>query len=262
MADFESWNAYYDFANFVRNKARHVMDAKRQAFLSAVVRTAEKRKTLLKKGTVLWRAQLGNEVGPHSITDEEGTEIDVVDMPEPLNPKRMTPLSDRAYEGRVNPKGIPCLYFSDDLDTAMTEVRPWIGSHVSVAQFAILGDLILVDCSSDTKSPDFRFVNGGEPDPANREQDVWWSINQAFSEPVTRTDDVADYAPTQVLAEAFRSEGCGGLVYGSKLGKGRSIAVFDIAAAELANCHLYQVEAVNLKFSMAANPYYVQKDLE
>ena len=37
------------------------------------------------------------------------------------------------------------------------------------------------------------------------------------------------------------------------------MAIFDIASAELANCHLYQVEAVNLKFSMAANPYYKTK---
>jgi len=37
------------------------------------------------------------------------------------------------------------------------------------------------------------------------------------------------------------------------------VAIFDLAAAELANCHLYKVDGVNLKFSMAANPYYVEK---
>jgi hypothetical protein len=40
------------------------------------------------------------------------------------------------------------------------------------------------------------------------------------------------------------------------------VALFDIASAELANCHLYQVQAVNLKFSMAANPYYMTKYCE
>jgi hypothetical protein len=47
--------------------------------------------------------------------------------------------------------------------------------------------------------------------------------------------------------------------YGSKLGTGKTVAIFDLNAAELANCHLYRVEAVNLKFDMAANPYYMKK---
>ena len=103
------------------------------------------------------------------------------------------------------------------------------------------------------------FGEDREPEPAKREELVWGSINRAFSEPVTRIDDVAEYAPTQVLAEAFRNAGYDGIAYGSKLGTGTTVAIFDLAAAELANCHLYKVEAVNLKFSMAANPYYVEK---
>jgi hypothetical protein len=127
----------------------------------------------------------------------------------------------------------------------MTEVRPWIGSYVSAAQFVVLRDLRVVDCSSNMDSP------VGD----NAQQRAWWYINEAFSEPVTRSDDVADYAPTQVLAEAFRSVGCDGIIYGSKLGGGRTVAVFDLAAAEPVACQLYRVEAVNLKFSNAENPY-------
>ena len=212
MADFELWNDYFAFATFVKKKARHVMDAQRQAFLSAAVRTAEKRKRVLEKGMALWRAQLGYEMEPHRVTDDQGKELDALVVPGPFKASRMKPLSDRAFEGRVNPKGIPCLYLSDDMDTAMTEVRPWIGSHVSLARFVISRDLVVVDCSGDTQIPDLGYVGGAEPDPANRDQTVWWSINEAFSEPVTRSDDVADYAPTQVLAETFRSAGADGLV--------------------------------------------------
>src|ERR1017187_5317341 len=184
MADFKSSFDYLQFASFVKEKARYVMDARSQAFLSAAVRTAEKRKKTLKRGTPLWRAQAGHEMAPTDIPE-----------PEPLKASRMKPLADRAYEGRVNPKGIPCLYLSNDMKTAMKEVRPWIGSFVSVAKFVMLRDLILVDCSSDTRVPDFS-LGGDEVDPAILEQGVWRSINEAFSEPVTRTDDVAAYAPT------------------------------------------------------------------
>jgi hypothetical protein len=176
----------------------------------------------------------------------------------------MKPLPDRAAEGRVNPKGLPCLYLSTDRETAMTETRPWIGSLVSVAQFVMCRDLTVVDCSADLHNPDwYRF---SEDDEGVREYSaddldkyVWGEINRAFSKPVTRNDDVAEYAPTQVLAEAFRSAGYDGIVYGSKLGTGKTVAIFDLNAAELANCHLYRVEAVNLKFDMAANPYYLEK---
>ena len=62
-----------------------------------------------------------------------------------------------------------------------------------------------------------------------------------------------------MLAEAFPSAGYDGVAYGSRLGTGKTVAIFDLNAAELANCHLYRVEAVNLKFEMAANPYFMKE---
>jgi RES domain len=179
-----------------------------------------------------------------------------VEMPRPLDPKRMVPRRDRADEGRVNPKGIPCLYLSTERDTAMTEVRPWIGTCVSVGQFIILRKLNVVDCSMDNEnSIDLRT----DPEKVDK---VWRDINRAFSEPVTRSDDIAEYAPTQVLAEAFRSAGYDGLVYGTKLGIGRTVALFDLNDAELVNCEGFRVKSVNLTFSPAASMYCADKYLD
>src|ERR1039458_6332974 len=36
----------------------------------------------------------------------------------------MKPKPEKAKEGRVNPKGIPCLHLATHEDTAMSEVRP------------------------------------------------------------------------------------------------------------------------------------------
>jgi RES domain-containing protein len=257
MPSFESRNDYWRFAHHVRRVSRHFLDGDRQRFLEAVADTCGTRKGTLQKNAVLWRAQLGHDWRNEIVRDENDKEVDQFEMPDPFPPDRMRPLPDRAYEGRVNPKGIPCLYLSNDRETAMNETRPWIGSYVSVGQFVTLRDLLLVDCSLDTKRPEIHF--DGRQLIETLEPDVWWSINQAFSEPVTRADDVADYAPTQVLAEWFRTKGFDGIVYGSKVGSGRTIALFDPTAAELAHCHLYQVEAVNLSYSMSANPYYVSK---
>jgi hypothetical protein len=259
MAEFQSSHDFSNFASFVKNKARYILDDKTWHFIDVLLETGQRRKTPLPKGTRLWRAQLGHECGPgviEGIEYERGTGIQGLMMPGPHRPLRMLPRFDRAIEGRINPKGIPCLYLSTDRDSAMTEVRPLIGSHVSVAQFVVLRDLTLVNCTNDTRPPKIHAINSEVmPDAGEREQDVWWHVNQAFSESVNRDDDVADYAPTQVLAEAFQKGGFDGIVYGSKAGVGKNIALFDLAAAELANCHLYRLDAVNPTFRKAGNSY-------
>jgi hypothetical protein len=210
------------------------------------------RREAIQKDTLFWRSQLANDWCSQQLTNDVG-EVDSVEVPAPANAKRMLPFPDRATEGRVNPKGIPCLYLSTDRDTAMAEVRPWPDSYVSAAQFMVCRDLTVVDCSA--KSPNW--VCFGEPAPEEREEIVWGHINRAFAEPVTRSDDVADYAPTQVLAEAFRSRGFDGVMYGSRLGVGKTIAIFDLAVADLINCHLYQTKSVTFTFARAAHPYFI-----
>ncbi len=80
------------------------------------------------------------------------------------------------------------------------------------------------------------------------EDHIWREINNAFSKPVTRNDDVAEYARTQVIAEAFGLAGYDGIRYGSKLGKGKSIAVFEWKADQLAKRSVFTVESVSLTF--------------
>jgi hypothetical protein len=267
MATFDPHYNYFKFRHFVMRKARHTLDESSQRFVQSVVETSRKRIRSIEKGSVLWRAQLDvvweSRSMPTSISLDPShvAETVEVEMPAPLDPTRMVPLRDRAGEGRVNPKGIPCLYFSTDRDTAMAEVRPWIGSYVSVAQFITLRDLKVVDCSAED-GPRTRSFRKKEPEPGKGEEGVWKDINWAFSEPVTRSDDVAEYAPTQVLAEAFRNAGYDGVAYGSKLGTGKTIAIFDLDAAELASCEGYRVESIKVEFSRATEMHFSEKYLD
>jgi len=141
-------------------------------------------------------------------------------------------LADRAREGRVNPKGIPCLYCAKDKETAMSEVRPWIGSYITVSEVMTLQPLMLVDCTGDT-------ATSGEDKP---ETWLWADINSAFSEPVMESDDVADYAPTQVLAEVFRIRNkFDGIQYGSRVSTGKTVALFKPSAAKIVSRCVYRV---------------------
>src|SRR5277367_2125618 len=112
MSAFESWNAFGKFADRVRREARHILDPESSRFLKAVIKTSEKRSRTISQAELLWRAQLGNDLKTETI--HGGIKVGVV---VPYSAKRMMPLPDRASEGRVNVKGIPCLYLSTDRET-------------------------------------------------------------------------------------------------------------------------------------------------
>jgi hypothetical protein len=92
-----------------------------------------------------------------------------------------------------------------------------------------------------------------------REQAVWSDIGRAFSRPVNPSDTVADYVPTQIIAELFKSNGIDGIVYSSSLGKNLNVVLFDLDSAELMSCSLFGVKTVSFTFDEADETYYVGK---
>lgn len=248
---FTSWKNHWDFSHEVRFKNRYVHSAPIAQFLSDVILTSRNRIKIINKGSIYWRSQLGNEYEPVYQDGELITE-----EPSPFGPERMKPVKLEASEGRANPKGIPYLYLATDKETAMSEVRPWIGSYISVGQFTTERDLRLIDCSVHHGRCPIYFLK--EPNEEEKVQAVWARIDNAFSEPITPSDKSSDYVPTQILAELFRNEGFDGIVYRSALATGFNVALFDIDSARLINCHVYEVKKIEFSFSEAANPYYIR----
>jgi RES domain-containing protein len=222
-------------------------DADQAEFLDTVLATSASRQQVVPAGGVLWRARLGHDTITAQNPDEDGN-------PCPLAKEEMKPPTNRAREGRANPKGIPYLYLATHEKTAVAEIRPWIGSYVSIAQFALQREVRVINCVT---GDDRIMAYSGEPEPDERERDVWQAIDRAFSKPVTSTDDTADYAPTQVLAEFFRTNGLDGIAYGSSLGQGHNVALFDTDAATLVNCNLVQISDVKLDTVDAGYPYSI-----
>lgn len=247
MKTFKSWQSYSQFESALKYRSRYVYPPEIQKFLQTVLETAKKRVETIRKDSILWRAQLGHDLRVES--------EDVGEIPTPHPPKRMQPLSEKAIEGRANPKGIPYLYLASNRETALAEVRPWIGSYISVGQFTILRELRIVNCTTTGKG----FIYFKEPPAKEREEAVWAGIDRAFAKPVTQSDDVADYAPTQAIAELFKINGCDGIAYRSSLGKGHNIALFDVKAAEIINCFLFKVRSIKLDCQEDANPYFIGK---
>ena len=253
MSEFKNWNSYRLFENRIRHQRRYFRTQEDDDFLQKILDTSASRVKTLQKDSTLFRAQLGHDWGPIDENDQD------FKIPVAYPPKRMKPLANSAIEGRANPKGIPVLYAANKMKTAISEVRPWVGSLVSCAQFKSTRALKIMDLSIyHSKGIKFYF---SEPDDSERDKVVWTHIDQAFSEPTTSGDDTAEYVPTQVIAELFKNNGFDGIAYKSVFGDdGYNLALFDLADAELTNCCLYQVKDIDLSFKQIDNPYWVEAD--
>jgi len=245
---FKSWRSYWDFSSSVHNKNRYIFDDESKDFLESIFTTCEDRVTEIKKGTILWRSQHGNSYKPiysgNILVDEE---------PTAFSPSRMKPLEDCASDGRANPKGIPYLYLATTKETAMSEVRPWVGSIVSTGQFKVQRDLKIIDFSVGQSNEHHFFLK--EPNEEQKIKSVWADIDNAFSKPMRVSDLIHDYAPTQIIAEFIKSKGFDGIAYKSSLGDGYNIALFGLDSAKLVNCSAYEVKQVKFDFKRIEDPY-------
>lgn len=253
MPSFKSWRSFWHFETAVKNQTRYVYDAEVRDFLDAVLSSSETRLERFTAGMPFFRAQVG-----YDWREMYEKDLGLVQEEVPFPPERMTPRRDRAAEGRANPKGITVLYGATEQGTAIAEVRPWIGSLVSVGRFKTVRDIILVNCTLHRGGNPVHLR--GEPSALDREDAVWNHIDKAFAKPVERSEDLADYVATQVIAEAFKTYKFDGLAYGSALGAGHNLAFFDPDVARLDSCSLVRVERVTLEWNETQrNPYVVHK---
>ena len=214
-----SYEAYQAFAEKVANEYRFVLDDKSTALQTMLKETAEKRAVIIGSDQHLYRARKGYEkiesacFLPYSIDS------------------MLAPPPNKAREGRVNPKGIPCFYAANLFDTAVRELRPWIGELISVAIFRPSRDLKVVDLTKDGEnSITFkRCLNIALPESDEEiENQIWSELNNAFSEPISIDAQTEKYAPTQIISEWFKSWGYDGVVYKSSVHpEGKNYAFFD-----------------------------------
>jgi hypothetical protein len=244
----KSWFSYMEFSYAVKNKSRYVLGQESQDFLKEIENTCASRVEIIAPNSSMWRAQLGYDEKPYY-----QDEIHIDDAPVPYSAQRMKPLSNGASEGRANPKGIPCLYVASTKETAMSEIRPWLGTIISIAKFSNTRELKVIDFSkSHGESYPLHFE---EPDDDEKQQAVWRHIDNAFSEPVTNSDFKSDYAPTQIIAELIKSLGYDGIAFKSSLGDGHNLALFDLDSAHFQSCSLSQANAIEFKFGGVPTPF-------
>jgi hypothetical protein len=232
---FQSLSSFLSFRDEKKHKGRYFHSQEVQEFLNGVLTTVCERVESIPKGQRYWRAQKGSAEEP--CRDLDGQILDYRAIPYPVD--RMKPSAEKVGEGRVNVKGISCLYLATDEKTVVSEVRPWVGTYVTLVEFEVLRDLTIVDCSRCEINPAIKSVSDLDmlykvkPPPLEEvPQIVWRWIDLAFSEPVDRDDSTLDYVPTQIIAELFKKNGFDGIKYRSVFNSGSNLALFDLDSAQ------------------------------
>jgi len=203
----------------------------------------------------LYRARLGCEYEPISNTDPDGLTV-LYDREVPWQQKEMKPIPNWQGEGRANPRGIPSLYVANTPDTALAEIRPWLGAKISVARLDLERDLSVIDCSRHHAMDSF--LNIFEDHTKSEEDGIWYAIDRAFAKPVSKEDEAKDYIPTQIIAELFKSEGYDGIVYKSLLSdNGFNLALFNLNNAKVCHCELYQLDSIKFTSTKTGTEYFV-----
>ena len=263
IPEFASCRSYRRFEERVIRNRRHIWDRAIGAFLDTVMCTSQNRDIEIPKGTILWRAQLGIDYLP--ITDSSGEEVD--EEPIGFSGARMKPVTEYARESRANSSGIPVLYLASTEQTAISETRPWVQSEVSVAQFEVTRKLKAINLTQGDGKSSWSLTleqiwGKEEVDAETKARVVWDDIDNAFSQPVTPSDERESYVPTRILAELFQEAGYDAIVYRSQFGRegqaGYNIAVFKLEDAEILNCAPYRVESIDVNFEIFGNRWFAR----
>ncbi|ELW89638.1 MULTISPECIES: RES domain-containing protein [Acinetobacter] len=149
------------------------------------------------------------------------------------------PPKDKVSIGRANPDGISYLYIAENIETALTEVRPSNGQTVSIAQFKSISDINVINLRNPRR--DISFLSLSLNDNFHNILKLVCLLEEFSKElslPVLPTRSRLDYIPTQFITEFFKNLGkINGLMFTSSFGKGFNIVIFN---DDLMNC----VEAV------------------
>lgn len=159
------------------------------------------------------------------------------------------PPREKSTAGRANPAGISYLYVAEKEVTAISEIRPFLGAKVTVAQVRPKQTLRVIDLTRVTsiKSP------FGHPNlRLEIEKSALLGImNRELSRPVSPALADVEYIPTQYLAEVILNANYDGIRYKSAMNRGGfNVVFFDNHKLEIdPSTRLIEVVANNIKYS-------------
>ena len=150
---------------------------------------------------------------------------------------------------RANTRGIPCLYVGDSITTAISEVKPYKGTRVSVAKIKLKRQLRIYRVYPEFDDYELKLKDFMAKYPG------WYrSLANMFSIPY-ENNDKNEYLITQCISEYVRiSEKFDGIAYRSSLNdNGLNYAIFgcecgDYSLCEPVESNVYFIKNIDVQY--------------
>lgn len=176
--------------------------------------------------SIYYRARIGDFIGENDI-------------------EMLAPPRGKANSGRCNPNGMSYLYLADNIETAISEVKPNKGDIVTIAAikykytkvfaFDALDDLPIPLKRESIKDPEFEALIN--------------IISNDLSTVIT-VDKVIDYLPFQFLTEYLKKKRLDGFSYRSTLSEsGFNYVFFNASEAKVVFKNSYKIDDIKYYFS-------------
>ncbi len=159
------------------------------------------------------------------------------------------PPKELVSNGRANPKGIPYLYTASDVKTAISEVRPFVGDTVTVAQFEVMESLSLVDLRNPKQTISPFALSEDDLGAIYRDMPFLILLGDELSKPFAPRVADLEYLPSQYLCEFVKHINFDGVVYRSSLSDGDNFAIFEEGKLKRTNTSDYRVDAIDVSYS-------------
>ena len=148
--------------------------------------------------------------------------------------KTSAPPPHKTTAGRANPKGIVFLYAATNSKTAVAEVRPEIGSPVTVRPVKVKQPLKLVDLREEFVITDP--IGDQKLHDRIAAHSMLNSLRADLSKPVLRAKSDVEYLPSQFLTEVIRGGGYDGIIFpSSQSASGENIVIFVPSKCEVSD---------------------------
>lgn len=169
-----------------------------------------------------------------------------------LAPKEMRiPPIEKRRAGRIGAEGIPCFYLTNDIDTAIKEVRAGAFDYVTVAKFKLKNEIKVVDLRLlDNISP----FSVSDPVSLAINKDTLLMLKSEVEKPIRATENTIEYIPIQYFCDYIRSKDFMGIVYNSTMStQGYNLSAFSDSYFNLVNRKLYYINNLSVGFTQTTN---------
>jgi hypothetical protein len=215
MSRFVDWN-WGELREYLIFKNRYFLDKKRERIVHTIKSTIEDHAEIIKKDSTFWRARI-----------VEISRLKIVKIPKSYytDKEMLIPNSRESTEGRCNLAGIPYLYLSKEIKTAIAEVKPYLDANIDLIKVKLKKDIRVV--SFQKIIPPISEFPQTSKEIEERISPVWFWIKLDFSVPYAPENRLG-YIPIQYVSELFKSLKFDGIIFDSvQLKNGTNLALFN-----------------------------------